>query len=282
MAKPVKLRVRDISDIPLREVSGLARREGELFAVGDHEPVVFVAPLEPKLRWRGIDLSGLNLPDGGTQLEALVPTGGDTVLLLQEQPALALQVDLATPALLGTLLLEVPDGHRLRQSWLGDRSSRGESLLLTDRGHLLVVKEKDPAAILEFGPAGHDAVGWRRGIPVAPPEPGDAELTVLATWWLGAELSQWLPDISDATIGPDGSMYLLSDQGAAIARLPDHLDPAGGTVDAETIWRIAGQPENPEGLVILDDGTPLVALDTKRPRENLLRLEPLPLHPPTS
>jgi DNA-binding response OmpR family regulator len=34
----------------------------------------------------------------------------------------------------GTLILEVPESHRLRQAWLGDRSSRGESLILTARG----------------------------------------------------------------------------------------------------------------------------------------------------
>ena len=55
------------------------------------------------------------------------------------------------------------------------------------------------------------------------------------------------------------------------------LKDAGGTVDATQIWRIAGSPENAEGLVILDDGTPLVALDTKSAKRNLLRLEPLPL-----
>jgi hypothetical protein len=43
------------------------------------------------------------------------------------------------------------------------------------------------------------------------------------------------------------------------------------------VWRIAGSPKNPEGLVILADGTPLVGLDTQSPRQNLLRLEPLPL-----
>jgi hypothetical protein len=99
----------------------------------------------------------------------------------------------------------------------------------------------------------------------------------LATWWLGKSLAKALPDISDATIGPDGRLYLLSDQGSSIARLPDVLDPAGGTVDAVDVWRIAGSPDNAEGLVILDDGTPLVALDTKSPERNLLRLEPLPL-----
>jgi hypothetical protein len=48
-------------------------------------------------------------------------------------------------------------------------------------------------------------------------------------------------------------------------------------VEAAAIWRIAGSPENAEGLVILADGTVLVGLDTKSPRRNLLQLNPLPL-----
>ncbi|MGI9123296.1 MAG: hypothetical protein ACR2JM_00885 [Mycobacterium sp.] len=278
MSKAPKLEVLDVADIPLREVSGLAISGRTLLAVGDREPAIFTAPLEPfPLRWEGIDLSGLNLPEGGTQFEAVQPTGEHTVLILQEQPARVLHIDLAARALIGTLALEVPDGHRLRQSWLGDRSSRGESLLLADRGHLLVVKEKDPAAILEFGPAGEAPVGWRRGGPTVPPTAGDATFTELATWWLDDRLAKQLPDISDATVGPDGCLYLLSDQGTAIARMPDRLDPEGGTVDADAVWRIAGHPENPEGLVILPDGTPLVGLDTKGPKRNLLRLDRLEL-----
>ena len=278
MSKPPKLVVLDVADVPLREVSGLVLRGSELLAVGDHDPVVFTAPLQPwPLLWQGTDLAGLELPDGGTQFEAIQPTGERTVLVLQEQPARVLHIDLSVPELIGTLLLDVPDGHRLREAWLGDRSSRGESLVLADRGHLLVVKEKDPTAILEFGPAGDDPVGWRKGGPTVPPGPGDATLTVLATWWLSGELAKWLPDISDVTLGPDGRLYMLSDQGSAIARLPDVLDPCGGEVEAAAIWRIAGSPENAEGLVILDDGTALVGLDTKSPRRNLLRLNRLPL-----
>ena len=278
MSKPPKLVVLDVADVPLREVSGLVLRGSELLAVGDHDPVVFTAPLQPwPLLWQGTDLAGLELPDGGTQFEAIQPTGERTVLVLQEQPARVLHIDLSVPELIGTLLLDVPDGHRLREAWLGDRSSRGESLVLANRGHLLVVKEKDPTAILEFGPAGDDPVGWRRGGPTVPPGPGDVTLTVLATWWLSGELAKWLPDISDVTLGPDGRLYMLSDQGSAIARLPDVLDPRGGVVEAAAIWRIAGSPENAEGLVILADGTALVGLDTKSPRRNLLRLNRLPL-----
>lgn len=278
MGKTPKLKVLDVADVPLREVSGLAVSGTRLLAVGDHDPVVFSAELAPwPLQWQAADLAGLNLPEGGVQFEAVATVGANTVLVLQEQPARVLHIDLTAPALAGVLLLEVPEGHRLREAWLGDRSSRGESLLLTERGHLLVVKEKGPPAILEFGPAGDAPVGWRRGTVPTPPAPGDGTLTVLATWWLGESLQEQLPDISDAAVGPDGRLYLLSDQGSAIARLPDVLDAQGGTIEAEAIWRIAGSPKNPEGLVILSDGTPLIGLDTKAARGNLLRLQALSL-----
>ena len=278
VAKPPKLKVRDVADVPLREVSGLSVHGVDLLAVGDHDPVVFSAPLgEWPPRWRGIDLAGLSLPDGGTQFEAVASAGEHSVLVLQEQPARVLHLDLSASRLLGELNLDVPEGHPLRESWLGDRSSRGEALILTDRGHLIVMKEKNPAAILEFGPAGDAPVGWRRGGPTVAPVSGDVPMTVLATWWPGGELARWLPDISDATIGPDGRLYLLSDQGSCIARMQDALDPGGGTADAADIWRIAGSPGKAEGLAILDDGTPIVALDTTSAQRNLLRLNQLPL-----
>ena len=279
MSKPPKLAVHDIADCPLREVSGLALRGNDLLAVGDHDPVLFAGPLQPwPPIWHGTDLAALDLPEGGAQFEAVIAAGSNTVLILQEQPARVLHLDLTDQSLIGTLLLDVPEDHPLREAWLGDRSSRGESILLADRGHLIVVKEKGPAAILEFGPAGDEPVGWLRGGPTVAPAPGDAALTVLATWWLGDDLAECLPDVSDAAVGPDGCLYLLSDQGSSIARLPDCLDAAGGTVEeADAAWHIAGRPKNPEGLVILPDGTPLVALDTKEPARNLVRLKQLPL-----
>jgi hypothetical protein len=278
VSKPPKLAVRDIGDVPLREVSGLARRGVQLMAGGDHDPALFTADLEQwPLQWRGTDLAGLGLPEGGIQFEAVLPVDDGVVLVLQEQPARILQLDPSGPTLAGTLMLEIPEGHPLHEAWVGDRSSRGESLVLAGNGHLLVIKEKDPAAILEFGPAGDTAAGWRRGGLTSSPPIGDATLTVLAIWLLSADLAALLPDISDATVGPDGRLYVLSDQGSAIARLPDVLEPDGGPVDAVAAWRIAGKPEHAEGLVILKDGTVLVGLDTKSPKRNLLRLDPLPM-----
>ena len=119
----------------------------------------------------------------------------------------------------------------------------------------------------------HKAEDWRTRLL----DGGDAALTALATWLLSDDLAALLPDISDATVGPDGRLYLLSDQGSGIVRLPDVLDPRGGTLESVAAWRIAGQPRGAEGLVILDDGTVLVGLDTKAAKRNLLRLDPLPL-----
>lgn len=260
--KPRKLDVIDVTDVPLREVSGLAVQGTRLLAVGDHDPVVFAAELGSwPPQWHGIDLSALDLPEGGSQFEAIESVGGHTVLVLQEQPARVLQLDLDQPALIATSELVVPEGHPLREAWLGDRSSRGESLMSLAGGGLLVIKEKDPPAILEFRSLG-------------PPH-----VEVAATWWLGKDTVAQLPDISDVTVGPDGRLYVLSDQGSAIGRLPATLPPDAGSVDVDAVWRIAGKPAKAEGLVILPDGTPLVALDTKSPRKNLLRLEPLPPAP---
>lgn len=258
--QPPKLDVVDIADVPLREVSGLAVQGSRLLAVGDRDPVVFAAELGSwPLQWHGIDLSALDLPEGGSQFEAIESVGDHTVLVLQEQPARVLHLDINGPALIATSELVVPEGHPLREAWLGDRSSRGESLLALTGGGLLVIKEKTPPAILEFGPLG-------------PPH-----VEVAATWWLGEDTVAALPDISDVTAGPDGRLYVLSDQGSAIGRLPAVLPPGSDSVDVDAVWRIAGKPAKAEGLVILPDGTPLVGLDTKSPRRNLLRLEPLPV-----
>jgi uncharacterized protein YjiK len=259
-SKSPKLGVTAVADVPLREVSGLAVQGNRLLAVGDHDPVVFSAELGSwPLQWHGIDLTSLGLPEGGAQFEAIESVGDHTVLVLQEQPARILHLDLARPAVIGMSELVVPEGHPLREAWLGDRSSRGESLLQRADGSLLVIKEKDPPAILEFGPI------------------GEPSLEVVRTWWLGEDTVAALPDISDVTLGPDGRLYVLSDQGSAIGRLPAALPVGADSVDVEAVWRIAGKPAKAEGLVFLSDGTPLVALDTKAPRENLLRLEPLPL-----
>lgn len=46
---------------------------------------LFIAPLEPSpLRWTGIDLGGLGLPDGGTQFGAVQPVGAQGLFILAD------------------------------------------------------------------------------------------------------------------------------------------------------------------------------------------------------
>ena len=76
-------------------------------------------------------------------------------------------------------------GDRLARALLARGTLAGrriESLVLADRGHLLIVKEKNPAAILEFGPAGDEPARWRRGGPWrgwSPP----GRFGARASWW---------------------------------------------------------------------------------------------------
>jgi len=78
--------------------------------------------------------------------------------------------------------------------------------------------------------------------------------------------------MSDAAVGPDGRLYVLSDQSHSIARLRWPL--AGDElVTADEVFEIAGAPDKPEGLAVLPDGHLLVARDTRKPKGNLLVVE---------
>ena len=80
-------------------------------------------------------------------------------------------------------------------------------------------------------------------------------------------------DFSDLEIGPDGCLYLLSDKSCTIARLDD-LPPGGGTAALLDAWRLGDLDGKPEGLAFTAQGRAIVGLDTRKPRGNLVLLEP--------
>jgi hypothetical protein len=144
--------------------------------------------------------------------------------------------------------------------------------------HLLVAKEKDPPALIEFGPPGATPLGLARGGALAPGapwpiEPGDHRYVPLAVWWPDEALVAACADFSDLEIGPDGHLYLLSDRSDSIARLSD-LPTTGGTVTALATWRLGNLKGKPEGLAFTPNGRALVALDTRKARHNLILFEP--------
>lgn len=285
-----RLRVHRIVDVPLKEVSGICLRrgpEGELalLAVGDRvavaawfwQPRDDLAPLE----WHTADvtdLEGTRLPADDPQIEAICADGEGRVLLLQESPPRSELIDPVTRRVVASIVLDVPGSDDLALSWADPAGSKGEGAVLLPGGHLLVAKEKDPPALIEFGPEGATPIGFARGRGLAPGaawqiEPGDHRFVALSVWRPDKPLRKACADFSDLEIGPDGCLYVLSDKSATLARL-SALPARGGELRADAVWQLDDLDGKPEGLAFTPNGRALVALDTRKARHNLVLLEP--------
>jgi hypothetical protein len=290
---------RHVGAIPLAEVSGLAiGRDREdrvtVAAIGDRAATIAWAQVGDDIEdldWQTLSLNqaeGTRIPGTDPQLEAIAVDGALGILLVQETPCRAEYVDALHRRVLAHVTLDIPAGcgsEALRRSWQDPDGSHAEGVVMLRDGHLLVVKEKDPAALLEFGPAGEAPLGfgagcwleagapWREG--VAAPPAQEVSLVLLAAWEPTAEMREVCPDLSDATVGPAGNLVLLSDQGRCIAVVPaagPGPDAFAGSFEAIAAWRMSGIEEKPEGIVMLPSLDVLVACDRRKPRRNLFMI----------
>ena len=83
--------------------------------------------------------------------------------------------------------LAVEGGGDIAQAWSDPKGSRGEGMVLLPGGHLLIAKEKKPAAFVEFGPSGSQSRGLLRGGALAdgkrwPIKKGHHQFLALAVW----------------------------------------------------------------------------------------------------
>lgn len=304
----VLVRADPLPPVPLREVSGLAVAEDAagtltLVAIGDREAVVAWASVEhgpDDLDWHTDDLSGLagtRIPHRDPQLEAVAADGCGGVLLVQEWPNRAELVDAPNRRVTADVDLVVPpDGQwaPLHRAWQDPHGSHAEGVVLLRGGRLLVIAEKDPAALVEFGPAGAAPGGFgpgqwlpagQRWLPATPaagasgsagadPAVGEGTvvLTALAAWYPDRELCDACPDLSDATVGIYGNLALLSDKGHTVALVAPHRpadDPAAGVATAVVVVDVEGLADKPEGLALLPNGDILIACDRPKARDNL-------------
>src|SRR6516165_5892057 len=285
-----QLRVRRVVDVPLREVSGICLGRSEngrmfLIAVGDRAAKIAWFSLsgseEVRIDWhtRSIaKLSGSKLPKHDPQIEAVCADGGGRILLLQETPPSVELIDPKALEAVASIDLVVEGHGEIARAWSDPKGSRGEGAVLLPGGHLLVAKEKKPPALIEFGPPHSQSRGLVRGGALAdgerwPINKGHHRFVALAIWLPDKTLAKTCADFSDLEIGPDGCVYLLSDKSCTIARLDD-LPAGGGTAALLDAWRLGDLDGKPEGLAFTAQGRAILGLDTRKPRRNLVLLEP--------
>jgi SdiA-regulated len=281
-------------DLDLREVSGICerpaghRRPRQLLAVGDQSHHILVGELGVggPGRFERRDLqplvagAGLRTPES-SQWEGIDTDATGRVFVLREVPGTVLVFDQTLETLLHVFPLTVEDDPAELEAWEADHNALGEGVLLLRNGHLFVVKEDKPRQLLEFGLPGARAEGLREDLPIAHasefPTPPESRVTfrLLTAWDLGGEAAERIGDLSDVTVGPDGRIYLLSDQSRCIARLQATLDPEDGLIEVDRIWGLPDRLHQPEGLVITGNWEVLVAVDHDEPRENLFLLRGL-------
>ena len=286
----LELRALRALDVPLKEVSGICLRHDPdgrmtLVAVGDRRAKLAVARIagdrEGTPNWKTIDLmkvDGSKFPEEDPQIEAVCADGAQHVLLLQEQPPRAEWIDLDAKRVVAKIKLLMEGKDELSQAWSDPTGSGGEGAVLLPNGHLLIAKEKHPAAFIEFGPEGSRPQGLVQGGGLAdgarwPIDEGKHRFVALEVWWPDAALQSACADFSDLDIGPDGRLYVLSDKSQSIARLAD-LVPGESTIVLTKAWRLKDLAGKPEGLSFAETGHAFVALDTKKKANNLVLLGP--------
>lgn len=262
--------------IPVHEVSGLAWERGvqgsALLAVSDASSSLFQWDIKGgKLGvLRENPLSDARARAGfksRTQWEAVASDASGRLFALEESPGRILVFDAAGRQLRHTITLSVEPVDAVGESWLADPNSRGEGLVLLRSGHVLVLKEKSPLALMEFGPSGDVALGMRAGDAVGrgdtfPLPAGDSSVMVpLKTWWL--EKGDKLPDGSELAVGSAGELWVLSDQGECLAPADMPIRPTAPMLSFGKVVKLPPGIKKPEGLVLIGPREAWVVTDGK-------------------
>jgi hypothetical protein len=221
-----------------------------------------------------------------SQWEAIATDSLETLCMLSETRSEVSCVDLSLKEVKGTFKLDVSGIKNLEHAWQDHSNSRGEGMILMKNGHALVLKEKQPSMLVEFGPKGDSPMGYGPstflGIGEAFTISPSSHWVALKAWEFSDRLSELTRDASEITLGPDGRVYLLSQESATLIRLEKALKPDEDkvNVDRDAHWKLPAEIEKAEGLVIDAEMHPWIGIDIKqKDKPNLFRLSPLSVKP---
>ena len=291
----------DVNELSALAVCTSAGRE-HLIGVGDEAADLFV--LEPRdcsIVMQARLATSYTAPEHGSNFEGVAADNFGRVVIVTESPA-------------GLVMLAKESFHESRvvSHWrvLFDEASvraiagvkpedplHPEGVLLLRDGHVLVVHEKDPPGLLEFGPPGDLPLGIHPGSYLPANEAFTARPPKLEAraWWPTPVPpddpppdppahapdpmdDRVLKDVSDLAVWK-GRLHLLSDQSTCIARLASEDVEPGTTIEFDAVWNLPAGLKKPEGLAFTADGHVYVGLDIKLAEQpnalNLFRFPPL-------
>ena len=142
-----------------------------------------------------------------SQWEAIATDNLDIICMLREKQSEVSCLDLSLRKDLGTFKLMFPAS---KGSTAPGRTSpiHAARLILMKNGHVLVLKEKQPPMLIEFGPKGDLPMGYGPDTFLAHGEafslPSSRYWVALKAWKFSDRLGKLASDASEITLGPDG------------------------------------------------------------------------------
>ncbi len=224
------------------------------------------------------------LTEGGSEWEGVAADGSGRVFVLRESSAnvFVFSPDLRELEHTIHLDLEESEDEHVREL-LDDPNAGPEGMVLLDGGHLLVVKQRDPIVLVEFGRK-DDPHSGLSGDSYLPPDGAfrlsdgrRTTLRALGSWELGEDAEAAVETANDLAVDGDGRLHAISSKSRCIFELGG-ADPQDGEVAVVNGWAIpeeleAGRERKAEGLAFDDQGRAIVALDAKDRGDNCFLLD---------
>ncbi|MBX9768311.1 MAG: hypothetical protein K2X47_13640 [Bdellovibrionales bacterium] len=274
--------------LKLKELSGLTAHPEipETFlAIGDrsYEVVQFQIPsaLSQLLTFDFRNKVPGTTSQRSSQWEAIQTDPSGNVFILVEEPARLLVFDLKSKEVKGSYDLSVNASHPLGKAWRDDASSRGEGLLLLEDGLILVAKEKNPPALMLFGPAGKKLPAQIQPLKSAKwsfPESELKTLQLLSSWDPSQTATTSLADLSDLAADSSGQIFLLSDESRRLCELKSPLLTTALQFDTGACFVFPEKLTHPEGLSV-QGSRMIVGLDNMAKKTNVHAFIKRPITP---